>query len=184
MTGDLIEELVGKESLNTYDIGFLKESDFGGWGMEEDTCKFIGRLCETLRPRQVLEFGTGLSTIILANEVSRGNIEKVWSVDHLKDFPRHHLSADGIVLLDNANRKNREQVYLQNWKRYFRENIDSILFLDEFKKGLACICPTGRNEPFSEFPLDSRLRDSWIGLKSWALRIWQILKEEGSECLL
>ncbi len=231
-----IENLVKEKDWKSYDLSFLNRPSFGRWSMEEDICRFIGRVCETLRPRRVLEFGTGLSTLILAHEVSKRNIEKVWSIDHIRDFAGYpkdilarrgqgdlvdfrcfpirltslagkllqfysipkgffketgpldlvivdgppyyyngreaalytvypHLSPRGLLLLDDAERKHREQLYLKNWKKYFGANIENALYLKEFKKGLACTWPTGQKEPFSEFGLLERMRALWVTLK-------------------
>ena len=84
-----IKGLAKRELLGTYDLSFLEDLLFGGWSIERDTAQFIGKICEIFRPRHVLEFGSGLSTLILAQEASKGNIEKIWSIDHLKNFPGH-----------------------------------------------------------------------------------------------
>lgn len=233
----LIKDIVDKKLLETYDLSFLREKSFGGWSLDKDTCQFIGRVCERLRPRRVLEFGTGLSTLVLANEASKGNVGEIWSVDHLSDFEGHprnmlsakkqagfvnfcrfplkltylggkifffysvprdffrkkgpldlviidgppyyynsreaalyavypHLSSSGLVILDDAKRKNREQAYLKNWKEYYRQNIDSTLFLDEFKSGLASIWLTEKKSPAFNAAFNRRMRDSWISLIS------------------
>jgi predicted O-methyltransferase YrrM len=239
---DEIARLTRPESLKVYDTDFLEESDYGEWSIEKDTARFIGRVCEKFKPRRVLEFGTGLSTLILANEASKGNVERIWSVDHLADFPGHpretlktkgkdrfvrfckfplrlrytggklilfysipkgffdavkpldlvivdgppyyyngreaalytvypYLSARSLVLLDDANRKEKEQVYLENWKRYFGRNIDSAIFLNEFKKGLACVWPTGDKSEVSPFGLGTRLKDSGRAIKSASFKL-------------
>lgn len=226
-----IKEINKKEPLETYDISFLRSAEYGGWCMEKDTCQFIGRLCEKIKPQRVLEFGTGLSTLVLAHEAAKGNVGKIWSIDHLADFPGHpreilaqsnekrlvdfchfslkltylggkiflfyafpkdffneiglldlviidgppyyyngreaalyavypHLSPKGLILLDDAGRKKKEQVYLKNWKRYYGRNIDNVIFLDEFKKGLACIWLTDYKDPISTFTFGERLKDS------------------------
>lgn len=254
-----IERLSRKNSLETYDLSFLENPSYGGWRIEKDTCQFLGRVCETFRPRHVLEFGTGLSTIILAHEASKGNIEKIWSIDHLIDFYNHprkilernchdrfvnflsfplkltflagkifqfysmpkdffkeirfldlviidgppyyyngreaalylvypYLSQRGLVVLDDANRENREQVYFKNWKDYFGENIDGAIFKDEFKKGLACIWPSGRKAAISNFKFIQRLKDSSITLKCEFFRILRnlrsILKKDYAQWIL
>ena len=81
-----LKTLTKREVLEKYDLGFLENPSFGGWSIERDLCQFIGKFCETYRPSRVLEFGTGLSTLILANEVSKQHVGEVFSIDHIKDF--------------------------------------------------------------------------------------------------
>lgn len=247
MMAEKVEKLASPEALKTYDLSFLEGAAFGGWSIEKDACRFIGKVCETLRPRRVLEFGTGLSTRVLAHEAAKGNVEKIWSVDHLADFPGHprdmlapgkgreqvnfrrfpikltflagkifqfysvpkdffnetgelnlviidgppyyynsreaalymvypHLSDSSLVLLDDANRINREQLYLNNWKRYFGSNIESMLFLDDFKKGLACIWPTGLKKEISPLAFSERFKDSCDSLRCEGLSILRKIK--------
>ncbi len=232
-----IEGIITKESLDNYDLSFLENSKFGGWSLEKDTCCFIGKYCEEFKPKKVVEFGTGLSTQILANEASKGNIEKIWSIDHLASFPGHpketliknnqigfvdfynfpiklkayagkifhyydipnyffdtfgkldliiidgppyffdsreaalycvfnNLVENSLVLLDDANRKNREQKYMKHWEYYYGDNIASTIFLDDFKKGLGCVWLSGKIRPITPFKLYDRICTSWLSIKS------------------
>lgn len=236
---DTVQKLAAEREQAAYDLSFLADPRFGGWRLEEDACRFLGRVCETLRPQRVVEFGSGLSTLVLAHEIKRGNVEEVWSIDHLNDFSGHPrgeilaaglneyvhflhcpirpgffggklfhfyklpegmfnsiksvdliiidgppyffesreavlylafpaLSENSLILLDDAGRKNREQVYLGNWQRYFGANIESVIYENEFKKGLACIWLTGKGAPVTPFPLFERIiasiRATWIAV--------------------
>lgn len=237
---ETIRDITRQDELRKYDLEFLNKPAFGGWRMEEDACRFIGRLCEELKPKRILEFGSGLSTLILAHEVSKGNIEKIYSVDHLKDFsghPReiikekkaavefrhfpirlksyegklfqfysvpedflesiapldlviidgppyyynsreaalyavyHYMSPKGMVLLDDANRHNRETLYLERWKTHFGGNIDVRIFRDEFKKGLASITMTNIKKPISRFSVKERSGEACKSIWCEILRI-------------
>jgi predicted O-methyltransferase YrrM len=86
---ELTDAVIHGGQMHLYDLGFLENADFGKWRIEKDLCQCIGTFCERLKPRRVLEFGSGLSTLVLAQEVSKGNIQEVISIDHLADFPGH-----------------------------------------------------------------------------------------------
>jgi len=247
MTGREIIRLADKERLGKYSTDFLGGQEYGRWRIEKDFAQFIGLVCETLRPRKVLEFGTGLSTVVLAHEASKGNVGRILSVDHLEDFPGHprnilkkegmreavdffhfpirlhyiagkifqfysmpegflsgageldlvivdgppyyynsreaalyftfpYLSKDALVLLDDAKRADKEGRYINNWKAYFGEAMDSVTFQDQFKKGLACIWPTGRKENHSSFQFNERFKDSARTFKCEALSIVRKLR--------
>lgn len=65
-----------------YSLEHLEGYTFGkNWSVAEDAGKFLGMYCRTFKPHHVVEFGTGLSTLIFGYEASLGNIERVWSVD-------------------------------------------------------------------------------------------------------
>ncbi len=81
-----LKTLAKREVLEKYDLSFLENPSFGGWSVESDLCQFVGKFCETYRPAKVLEIGTGLSTLILADEVSKQHVREVFSIDHIKSF--------------------------------------------------------------------------------------------------
>ena len=70
-----LKKLSNKESLNKYHLNFI-DSSFGGWKIDENTTKFLGRIIEKFKPENVLEFGSGTSTLLFANEIKKGNIKK------------------------------------------------------------------------------------------------------------
>lgn len=217
--------------VKSYRLSYLENPGFGNWRLGEDTCRFLGSVCEAIKPRTVVEFGSGLSSLILAHEISKGNVGKVFSIDHLGDFPGHprallgdavkqgviefhhcpigpttyggkwfqfcviptavlkelkdvdlvlidgppyyyesreaalyavypSLSPNALILLDDAARETREQVYLKNWSRYYGENIETALFVNQFKKGLGCAWKTGLENPVTPFPFGERLSHS------------------------
>lgn len=231
--GDLLRLVATRQH---YDLGYLGDLSFGGWRLQRDTCQFLGRYCEEVRPKRVLEFGTGLSTRILAHEAARGHVQQVWCIDHLADFPGHpraalaargqqqfvqfvtcpirlryvagkvfqyyalsrtflkqlglfdlvlidgppyffnsrepalyllfeHLAPGSLVLLDDANRREREQRYLRNWQAYFGPGVETVVLLDDFKKGLALTWRTAAAPSPLRFPLRERREESWLSLR-------------------
>jgi len=58
----------------------------GSWGLAVDSCKFVGQLIRTLRPKRVLEFGSGWSTMVIASELCSINGAQLYSVDHQAAF--------------------------------------------------------------------------------------------------
>jgi predicted O-methyltransferase YrrM len=71
-----------------------------GWTLAPDTLGFLVRLVERLRPRHVLEFGTGLSTRVLARACSALTPPgRLSSVDHDPEFGRMAARASA----DRAN---------------------------------------------------------------------------------
>ena len=54
----------------------------GSWAMAEDACKFVGALVRRLKPLRVLEFGSGLSSTVIATELKRVPGAQLISVDH------------------------------------------------------------------------------------------------------
>lgn len=239
---EIIREQIQNKAYWDYDLSFIENPGFGGWRLEEDTCKFIGKYCEIYKPEVVVEFGTGLSTLILAQEVLKGNVKTIWSIDHQKIFPGHpkaiveqnkamsshvhfdwfpikmkvyegkvfqfydipdgffkrmghidlviidgppyyfdsreaalyavyeQLSKKSLVLLDDANRKNREQKYIKQWKHHYGKNIQCEIFVDEFCKGLACLCLTGSKEKIKPFLYGERLSRLLFGIKMVPLK--------------
>jgi predicted O-methyltransferase YrrM len=58
----------------------------GDWPLAEDTCRFVGALVRRLRPQRVLEFGSGISSTVIATELSRVPGAQLISVDHSREF--------------------------------------------------------------------------------------------------
>jgi predicted O-methyltransferase YrrM len=66
----------------------------GGWGMGGDTLSYISRLVGLLRPRHIIEFGSGLSTQVLA--MTAASLEKpcvLTSIDHDPEYGTTAASA-------------------------------------------------------------------------------------------
>lgn len=82
-------ELISKEEMNQYSLDYIENPDYGNWRVEKDFCQALGAYCRKYKPKKVIEFGTGLTTEILAHEIGQGNVQEVISVDHLNDFPGH-----------------------------------------------------------------------------------------------
>lgn len=124
-----LKKLSNKESLNKYNVNFI-DSSFGGWKIDENTTKFLGRIIETFKPENVLEFGSGTSTLLFANEIKKGNIKKLWSIDHLDDFPEHpRKQIEKLNIKDKIifkNYKIRPQTYKGKLINFYK--IDKKLF--------------------------------------------------------
>ena len=60
---------------SSLDDPFLREAlsgtELGGWALDASTINALGREIASLRPQQVLEFGSGVSTLCLAHLVGR-----------------------------------------------------------------------------------------------------------------
>lgn len=58
----------------------------GVWALAEDACKFVGALVRQLKPRRVLEFGSGLSSTVIATELKKVPGAQLMSIDHHRRF--------------------------------------------------------------------------------------------------
>jgi predicted O-methyltransferase YrrM len=58
----------------------------GVWAMTEDACKFVGALVRRLKPHRVLEFGSGVSSTVIAAELKRVPGARLISIDHQGHF--------------------------------------------------------------------------------------------------
>jgi len=76
---DRLEQLL--RSYRSYSLDHLTGLSFGSWSLAEDACQLLGMYCRTFKPSHVVEFGSGLSTMVFGYEASLGNIEHIWSVD-------------------------------------------------------------------------------------------------------
>jgi predicted O-methyltransferase YrrM len=83
-----LRELIESTEYKAYDLTFLSGKEFGGWALDKDTCQLIGRFCEIFRPSTIVEFGCGLSTLIFANELKRGHVRRLISIDHEETYLR------------------------------------------------------------------------------------------------
>lgn len=58
-----------------------------GWTLAPDALRFLARLVEALKPKYILEFGSGLSTRMLARSCSDAGLQcRISSVDHDPEF--------------------------------------------------------------------------------------------------
>ena len=88
-------ESVQKEVLSTYSRLDLTRFDYpqrDEWVLWEETMKLLGRLVEVVQPRRVIEFGSGLSTVVLASLVGRYG-GRVLSFEHKARFARRTVDA-------------------------------------------------------------------------------------------
>jgi predicted O-methyltransferase YrrM len=53
-----------------------------GWALAPDALRFLAALMAELRPRHVLEFGSGVSTLVLAHSAASSGDVKISSVEH------------------------------------------------------------------------------------------------------
>jgi predicted O-methyltransferase YrrM len=86
---------VQKEVLNTYSRLDLTRFDYpqrDEWVLWEETMKLLGRLVEVVQPRRVIEFGSGLSTVVLAGLVGPYG-GRVLSFEHKARFARRTVDA-------------------------------------------------------------------------------------------
>lgn len=78
----------------------IVDTDAGGWSLAADALRFVTCLVELLRPRSVLEMGSGLSTRVLARAC--GALDPPASLTSLENDPEYwrrtasQLEADGL----------------------------------------------------------------------------------------
>ncbi len=83
-----------KRDFKDYDISELSHP--GGWALHVDSCKFLATLIRKYHLKKVLEFGSGFSSVIIANEIKH-------SVDHLL------VSIDNSRYYSHVARQSLEQ---------------------------------------------------------------------------
>lgn len=64
-----------------------------GWALPWETMQFLGRLVEVLKPQRVIEFGSGLSTVVLAALLQQHG-GRLLSFEHSATFARQ--TAEGL----------------------------------------------------------------------------------------
>jgi predicted O-methyltransferase YrrM len=57
-----------------------------GWALAPDVLRLLDALVERLRPRHVVEFGSGISTLVLARSAARVGGCRITSIDHDPEF--------------------------------------------------------------------------------------------------
>jgi len=60
----------------------------GEWALAMDSCRFLAAFIQKLRPDNVLEFGSGLSTIVVANELEKLKQGTIETIDNSKHWSR------------------------------------------------------------------------------------------------
>jgi predicted O-methyltransferase YrrM len=67
----------------TIDLEWLDESlAENGWALAPDTLRLLAALVAELRPRHIVEFGSGVSTLVLARAAASSGGSAISSVDH------------------------------------------------------------------------------------------------------
>jgi predicted O-methyltransferase YrrM len=78
------------------DLSWLgHEPPEGGWGLAPDALRFVGSLVRCLRPRRVLEFGCGTSTLVLAHACHA--LENDCTVTSVENDPHFRRAAEAAV---------------------------------------------------------------------------------------
>jgi predicted O-methyltransferase YrrM len=73
----------------TVDLSWLDPASANAWTLAPDALRFLSRLVEILEPQHVLEFGSGLSTCVLARAAAGTRLPcAVTSVEHDLEFGR------------------------------------------------------------------------------------------------
>ncbi len=54
----------------------------GGWAMSEEACRLVGMFIRWARPRRVLEFGSGFSSVVIGGELSHDKTGRLDSIDN------------------------------------------------------------------------------------------------------
>ncbi len=78
----------------------------GGRTLREDSCKFLGALIKKCQLKTVLEFGSGFSSIIIANEIKHSANHLLVSIENCQYYSRiaqQHLTKYGIKANVNFN---------------------------------------------------------------------------------
>jgi len=58
----------------------------GDWALDQDSCKFLGKLIGTLKVENILEIGSGYSSVIIANELQKANKGFIHSIDNSNNW--------------------------------------------------------------------------------------------------
>jgi len=97
---DLIARtLTDYKSADISSIGVEPPDD--GWALAPDALRFFLRFVEQSHPRHVVEFGSGLSTMVIATAISQSNLStKFSSLDHDPEFTaitRERLAENSLL---------------------------------------------------------------------------------------
>ena len=80
-----------------YDIS--KFSHPGGWALHADSCKFLGTLIRKYHLKNILEFGSGFSSIIMAHEIKHSADHLLVSIDdsqYYSQLAQHSLAKHDL----------------------------------------------------------------------------------------
>ena len=80
-----IEDLIKKDLYKKYNVFKSKSFKFGGWSVEKDFAKFLGTLIKKFKFENIVELGSGVSTLILAKELKNKKV-KIFSIDHFQGY--------------------------------------------------------------------------------------------------
>jgi hypothetical protein len=58
----------------------------GGWALNQESCKFLGKLIRSLRVVDILELGSGYSSAIIANELKKAHKGILHSIDNSNNW--------------------------------------------------------------------------------------------------
>jgi len=58
----------------------------GDWALDQDSCKFLGKLLKFLKVENILELGSGYSSVIIANELQQANNGFLHSIDNSNNW--------------------------------------------------------------------------------------------------
>lgn len=78
--------VLAKEEAGTFRAPWLP-ADPGGWAMSSDALRFLAVLVRHLQPRHILEFGSGVSTIVIGRACEQwSDSARISSIEHDPEF--------------------------------------------------------------------------------------------------
>lgn len=92
-------DLPGEPAFDADLRGLAERHACPGWGAHAETLAFLSALIRGLRPRQVLEFGSGLSTLVMAMTLRKLGSGRLLSIDESERFAartRGWLEEEGL----------------------------------------------------------------------------------------
>ena len=111
-----------RESLDLIDLSWLvPEAERDAWTLADDTLRFITCVLRYLRPRRVLEFGSGVSTRVLAAGCAGlDEPATVVALENDPEFERHTVEALGR---DGALGRARVELIHLVVRRWYGQNL-------------------------------------------------------------
>jgi len=89
----------------------------GGWALSPDSCKFLGYLVGSLRVKNILEFGSGYSSSIIAHELQNTDKGFLHSIDNSTNWS---MKAKNFALENQLSHKIAFHVFRLSLKAYPR----------------------------------------------------------------